>query len=91
MVDHKLVLRNTEERFVRAFLYDSIGRTGEFELYFDDLKFSDPMFLVHGFGFFNYKDVIVKYDVKKDHTILTSRDQKTLVSLAVAAIDFFSR
>ena len=85
--DHTLVLKDFEERAVRAYIYNSIGRSGEFVLYFEDLKFSDPMCLVHGSGFITFNNTLIKFQVHGDHTVLVSRDQKPLVSIVVAAID----
>jgi hypothetical protein len=85
--EHHLVLKDFEERAVRAYIYNAIGRSGEFVLYFEDLKFSDPVCLVHGYGFITFNNTLIKFKVHDDHTVLTSHDQKSLVSIVVAAID----
>jgi len=85
--EHTLFLTGEAERAVRAFIYDLIGRKGEFVLYFENMKFSDPICLVHGDGFVRYKDSMIHFVVEKDRTVLSSNDQKKLVSIVTDALD----
>lgn len=85
--EHKLVLKQTEELAVRKYIYDAIGKKGEFAVYFEDLKFSSPMCLVHGNGHIVFNGTVITFEVKKEHTVLYSSDQKSLVNIVVAAVD----
>ena len=85
--EHKLVLKDTEELAVRKYIYDAIGKKGEFVVYFENLKFSSPMCLVHGNGHVVFNGTLVTFEVKKEHTVLYSSDQKSLVNIVVAAVD----
>jgi hypothetical protein len=78
-----------QERWVRAFVYDTIGRKGPFVLFFKDLKFSQPLALVYGVGSFTFENAVIRFEVYDDKTVLTSSDQKALVSLVVNALDKF--
>ena len=85
--EHKLVLKNIEELAVRKFIYDAIGRKGEFVVYFENLKFSSPWCLVHGNGHVVFNGTVITFEVKKEHTVLYSSDQKSLVNIVVKAVD----
>ena len=85
--EHKLILKKTEELAVRKYIYDSIGKKGEFVVYFEDLKFSAPMCLVHGEGYIVFNNTIITFEVKDKFTILYSDNQKALVDIVVAAVD----
>jgi hypothetical protein len=85
--EHQLVLKDTEELAVRKYIYDAIGKKGEFVVYFENLKFSSPMCLVHGNGHVVFNGTLITFEVKKEHTVLYSSDQKSLVNIVVAAVD----
>lgn len=85
--EHKLVITGTEELAVRKYIYETIGKKGEFVVYFEDLKFSNPMCLVHGDGYVVFNNSIITFAVKDGHTILYSDKQKALVNIVVAAVD----
>jgi len=45
------------------------------------------MCLVHGNGHVVFNGTVITFEVKKEHTVLYSSDQKSLVNIVVAAVD----
>ena len=84
---HKLVLSKAQERYVRAYLYKLIGEKGAFALYFDDLKFSMPLMMVHGKGVVRFENCDIFYKVGDGVTELFSKSSKSLVRLVLSALD----
>jgi hypothetical protein len=84
---HKVVLTDEQELYTRALIYELIGKKGTFVMHFEDLKFSAPLHMVHGFGSLTYDGHTIRYEIKKDHTILHCDDRKALVNIVLEALD----
>lgn len=84
---HNVIVTGEQEKYVRLYIYSTIGKKGSFSLHFDDLRFSTPLQLVRGSGVFNFENTQIFYTVEKEQTILFGETTKALINFVCEAID----